>query len=234
VTTRYQGAELELFAQARRWKAYLAQLLAPYVRGDVLEVGAGLGATTAALAWSGPRRWLCLEPDPELAARLGWAVEAGSLPGHCEVRACGLDGLAPDARFDAILYVDVLEHIADDAGELALAAAHLRPGGVLVVLAPAHGWLSSPFDAAIGHHRRYTRRALARLAPPGVERELVRYLDSAGLLASLANRLLLRRALPTPGQVALWDRWLVPASRRLDGLLGFRLGKSVLAVWRRR
>jgi SAM-dependent methyltransferase len=230
---RYPGGELALFAAARRWKAYLATLLGPLLRGVVVEVGAGLGATTAALADGRQQRWLCLEPDPGLAAALRAAVAAGRLPAYCEVQTSGLEGLSPGLRADAILYLDVLEHIADDAGELARAAAHLAPGGALVVLAPAHPWLYSAFDAAIGHHRRYTRRTLDRLAPPGLARETVRYLDSAGLLASAGNRLLLRRALPTPGQIAAWDGWLVPLSRWLDPRLGFRAGKSVLAVWRR-
>jgi hypothetical protein len=58
-------------------------------------------------------------------------------------------------------------------------------------------------------------------------------LDSAGLLASLANRLLLRSAMPSPEQIAFWDRVLVPISRVLDTLFGRRLGKTVVAVWSR-
>ena len=63
--------------------------------------------------------------------------------------------------------------------------------------------------------------------------ERLRFLDAAGMLASLANRWLLRSSLPTVGQIALWDQWLVPCSRVLDPLLAYRLGKSVLAVYRK-
>jgi len=58
-------------------------------------------------------------------------------------------------------------------------------------------------------------------------------LDSAGFFASLANRLLLRSANPTHAQVQVWDRALVPVSRRLDWFLGYRFGKSILALWRK-
>ena len=40
----YIGQELEIFAQAVNWKRYFARYIAPYIRGDVLEVGAGIGA----------------------------------------------------------------------------------------------------------------------------------------------------------------------------------------------
>jgi hypothetical protein len=56
-------------------------------------------------------------------------------------------------------------------------------------------------------------------------------IDSFGLLASLANRLLLRSSMPSEGQILLWDRVLVPLSRVGDRLSFHRIGKSVLAVW---
>jgi SAM-dependent methyltransferase len=228
----YAGQELALFARAHRWKRYLADQLRRHLVGDVLEVGAGQGATTRALCDGTQRRWLCLEPDPGMAADLARAAAGGTLPACCRVLAGALADVPAAARFDAILYVDVLEHIADDAGELDRAARHLGPAGVLIVVAPAHPWLYSPFDAAIGHHRRYTRRSLAAVVPRRLTRVRLRYLDAVGLLASAANRLWLRQALPTAAQIATWDRCMVPLSRRLDPLLAYTLGKSVLGIWR--
>jgi len=232
----YVGGELELFAAARNWKRRLARELAPHLGGHVLEVGAGLGGTTASLlAGARVTAWTALEPDAELFARLARAlpelVRTHGVPVHA--RRGTLGELGAEEHFDALLYVDVLEHIEDDRGELARAAAHLAAGGRLVVLAPAHQALYSEFDARIGHFRRYDRRSLAALAPGGTELVRLAYLDSVGWLASLANRLLLRRALPTPAQIRLWDGVLVPLSGVLDRLLCGRFGKSVLAVWRR-
>lgn len=226
---RYRGGELEVFAAALRWKAYLRRQMAPFVGGRVLEVGAGLGGTTRLLARLPHASWLCLEPDADLARRIGGA----DLPATVTVRSGTLAGLDAAARFDAVLYVDVLEHIADDRAELAAAAAHLAPGGRLVVLAPAHQALFSPIDAAFGHYRRYDAASLRAAAPDGLEPMRLRYLDSAGMLLSLANCWLLRQSMPTSGQIAVWDRLVVPISRLLDPLTGYRLGKSVLAVWRR-
>jgi 2-polyprenyl-3-methyl-5-hydroxy-6-metoxy-1,4-benzoquinol methylase len=132
-----------------------------------------------------------------------------------------------------VLYIDVLEHIEHDRAELARAVQHLAPNGTLIVLAPAHQWLFSSFDAAIGHFRRYDLPGLLDLRPPNVTVARARYLDAVGLLASLGNRILLKQSAPTLAQIRVWDRVMVRASRWLDPVLGFRLGKSALIVWRR-
>lgn len=229
----YPGSELELFAEAINWKRYFSAALSPYLGSRVLEVGAGIGGTTAVLAAQAQGRWLCLEPDTGLAARLHEQCQNGVLPPCCRVRHGTLADLPEDPGFDTMLYIDVLEHIESDRQELAQAARLLCPGGHLAVVAPAHQALFSPFDRSVGHFRRYSRRGLLALSPPELRVVTARYLDSAGLLASLANRLLLRADLPTPGQIRFWDRFLVPLSRVFDPLFAYQLGKSVLVVWRR-
>jgi len=230
----YPGAELESFAHARRWKSYVRTALHPYLDGDVLELGAGIGETTRALRpGSRAKSWTCVEPDPDMARRVKEAAAAGALGEAVAAVGGTIENLPAGAAFDTALYVDVLEHIEDDRGELAAAAERLRPGGRIVVLSPAWPFLFSAFDRAIGHYRRYTRPTLAALTPAGAGIEAAFYLDSVGMLASAANRLLLSQKLPTLRQVLVWDRAMVPLSRLLDPLLGRRLGRSVVTVWRK-
>ena len=59
------------------------------------------------------------------------------------------------------------------------------------------------------------------------------YLDSCGLLASVANRLLLSQSIPTTKQIGLWDSYMVPVSRLTDPLIGFSIGKSLIGIWQR-
>jgi SAM-dependent methyltransferase len=227
----YPGSELDLFQHARNWKTYLGRVLRPWVSGSVLEVGAGMGATSEILVSDAVSKWTCLEPDPSLAKVIEAKIRAGVLPTQCACRRGTLEDLEPEATFDVILYIDVLEHIGDDCRELAAAASRLEPNGRLVVLAPAHPWLYSPFDASLGHHRRYTMHSLLALTPEGLSCEAALYLDTVGVLASASNRLLLRSEKPTLRQLLVWDRLMVPVSRLVDRLLGYRVGKSVLAVW---
>jgi SAM-dependent methyltransferase len=233
-TLTYAGDELELFASATRWKGYYGGIVAPYLRGDVLEVGAGIGGTARVLCDGRQRSWAALEPDPALADAMRRSLAAAPLPAPTRVVTGTLASLPPESRFDAVLYVDVLEHIEDDRGEVARAAERLVAGGALIALAPAQQWLYSPFDERIGHYRRYDRRSIAALTPPALALERVLMLDAVGMLASAANRFVLRQDAPTARQVGFWNRWLVPSSRLVDPLVGHRFGRSVLAIWRRR
>jgi SAM-dependent methyltransferase len=230
---KYLGEELALFQHARNWKAYFGSLIEPYIGESVLEVGAGNGATTQALVGSARGAWTCLEPDPALAALIRERIAAGDLPSYIRVATEDLKTLDDAEKFDTILYIDVLEHIDDDASELRRAAEHLILGGHLVVVSPAYQALYSPFDAAIGHVRRYDRRSLAAAAPNHLRTVRLSYLDSVGALASLGNKLLLRQSYPTLDQILLWDRRLVPISRVIDKILFHRTGKSILGIWQK-
>ena len=229
----YVGSELDLFAAAWNWKSYWSQQIRPFLRGDILEVGAGIGSNTRFLdpnGGSGP--WVCLEPDPKLIGQLVNSLRETE-PRRAYEAVCGtLKESLADQQFDTIIYIDVLEHIDKDREELHRAASHLRPGGHLIVLSPAHQRLFSPFDAAIRHFRRYNRSMLQRISPASLRLERMRYLDCAGLVLSVANMLLLRQSMPTKAQLRFWDHWIVPISRVLDKLLLYSVGKTIIAVWR--
>jgi SAM-dependent methyltransferase len=229
----YKGSELELFEKAENWKAYYQNLIRDYLGHEVLEVGGGIGATTRALCGDKQRRWLCLEPDPAMGDRIEALITNHELPSACEIRVGRVSDLQPEETFDTIIYIDVLEHIENDREELNSSVAHLKPGGFLVVLSPAHQWLYTPFDEAIGHHRRYNKNTLLAVIPEGLERVELKYLDSVGALASAGNRLILKSHMPSAQQLAVWDRMLIPLSKLVDPLLGYRAGKSVLGVWRK-
>lgn len=226
----YVGSELAIFKEAVNWKRYYGRHLKPYLGSEVLEVGAGIGATTGALCDGTSATWTCLEPDASMVEVIRRSIESGALPGCCQARVGTLSTLPEEMRFDSILFIDVLEHIEDDRGELLQAAARLRPGGHLIILVPAHQALYTPFDRAIGHFRRYDRGSLDAVAPSGLVKVRSRYLDSVGTLASLANRVFLRSSMPTRKQILFWDRVLVPASRLIDPLLRYSFGKSLLDI----
>jgi hypothetical protein len=141
--------------------------------------------------------------------------------------------LPAEQLFDTILYIDVLEHIEDDRAEALRASEHLAPLGKLIMLSPAHQWLYSPFDRAIGHHRRYTTRSLEAAIPPSLRCIECKYLDAIGLLASAGNRFVSRQSQPRLSQIKLWDSYMVPLSRLADPVFRYGLGKSVLGVWQK-
>ena len=62
--------------------------------------------------------------------------------------------------FDAVLAMDVIEHIDDDVAAARQLFSLLRPGGLLILSVPALPQLFSEFDRIQGHRRRYTEEAL--------------------------------------------------------------------------
>jgi SAM-dependent methyltransferase len=229
----YVGSELELFSQAYNWKNYYGSLIQKYLQGKVLEVGAGIGATTEFLCQGHQEQWLCLEPDPILAEKIELKISVGRVTPCCKLRVGTSADLSPNDVFDTIIYMDVLEHIKDDRSEVKTVTQHLRIGGYLVVLAPAHQWLFTPFDRAIGHYRRYNKKSLASIIPANLECLKLIYLDSIGLIASLGNRFVLKSKTPTRQQIQFWDRVMIPLSKCIDPLWQYSLGKSVLGIWQK-
>lgn len=229
----YVGQELEIFEHARNWKKYWSSEIRPYLSGDVLEVGAGLGANTGFFSSTGASSWTCLERDPCLVERMRSRFANQRLPFDCRIEIGTTETLSIRRQFDGILYVDVLEHIEADREELRRASQLLVGGGRIVVLAPAHQWLYTAFDSAIGHFRRYDKSRLSACMPVGGEITRLNYMDSVGLMACLGNRILLRKAEPSLKQILFWDRFLVPPSRFVDRLTLNWIGKSILGVWRK-
>jgi SAM-dependent methyltransferase len=229
----YGGRELNLFSLATNWKCYVKAAIRKHLVGDVLEVGAGIGSTTAAMHDGTAHRWVCLEPDLSNARRLKRLVVERSECKETEVIAGSLDALAKHSSFDCVLYMDVLEHIHNDRDQIQAAAQIVRQGGHIIILSPAHQWLFSEFDRSIGHLRRYNKQLLRSLMPSGWIQVKLTYLDSVGALLSLGNALGLRQAMPSPWQISIWDRFCIPLSRIMDSVLRENCGKSILAVWRK-
>lgn len=231
----YVGSELEVFRHARNWKQYWSSAVAPFVRGDVVDVGAGIGANSSFLLGPAVRRMVWLEPDrrfgPDLERERQALAAAHPIP--IDIRHATLQDLAAGELFDTILYIDVLEHLEHDRQEVDAAAARLRAGGHLVVLSPAFQALYSAFDRAIGHYRRYSAATVRSLTPEGLTVRQLRYLDAAGASLSAANRLLLRKPQPTVADIVFWDRYIIPVSRVADLALGRFIGRSVLCVWQK-
>jgi SAM-dependent methyltransferase len=66
----------------------------------------------------------------------------------------------PDASFDLVTALDVIEHVDADEAILREAYRVARPGGILTISTPAFQWLWSYNDVINGHKHRYTPREL--------------------------------------------------------------------------
>lgn len=232
---QYIGEELKLFKEAINWKDYSFSQFSSFIKGNVLEVGAGIGTNTLTFLNRKDIKfdsWTATEIDTQQVQILTQLKTDGKFTDKHTVKQAYVAEL--DEQFDTLIYIDVLEHIEDDKAEVLNALNALKPNGHLIILCPAHNWLFSPFDESIGHYRRYDKKRYLDILPKDFEMLRLRYLDSIGILASATNKLFLRKSYPTLQEVKFWDNYIVPISKITDGLLFYTLGKSVLMVVKKR
>jgi len=229
----YPGQELAFFEKAINWKSYFASHIQPFIGKKVLEVGSGIGATTSLLNNGSAHQWTLLEPDETMSTILKEKISSQAQFSNCTIYTKTIFELDTDQKFDTIIYIDVLEHIADDTKEMSQAKALLEPNGHIIILSPAYNLLFSPFDKAIGHFRRYTNATLKKAMPDELLQVKMNYLDSIGFFASLANKLMLKQSYPSEKQIRLWDKWMIPVSKWTDKIFLHSFGKSILGVWRK-
>jgi SAM-dependent methyltransferase len=223
-----QDETLRRMAEARRYAAWMLDRGEKYLGQRVIDVGAGIGTFTGMLAETG-RQVVAVEPDPTFASRLRQRFEGHE---NVEVREEDADELSPETLghcVDSIVCFNVLEHIADDEQALVRLGTLLTPGGHLLLLVPAHPFLYSSLDAALGHERRYRKPDLDRLLNEAqVDVKELRLVNPIGALGWLVSaRILGRRRIPL-ASLRLYDR-LVPVLRPLDSV-ELPLGLSVWAV----
>ena len=151
---------------------YLARYAALPRDARILEIGCGTGHNLPMLARFGAVEAIEIDPAARAIAseRLGRPVGDAPLP--------ALPGIERGA-YDLVAVLDVVEHIEDDVAALAAMTTLLKPGGKILIAVPAHQWLWSAHDVVNHHHRRYSKRTLARaIADAGLKPARLTYFNS--------------------------------------------------------
>ena len=204
-----QTADFEFAAlrEAHNYRAALLHDFQPYLKGNVLEVGAGIGQFTSELKRQNAiDRLVSVEPDPGFCAQLGSRV-----PGHEFVQGT-VDDLRIPGPWNAIVSINVLEHIETDKEELAKYFRLLHPAqGALCLFVPARPEIYAPIDKDFGHFRRYTRNELkAKLETAGFELAHFRYFNFVGYFLWWLSFCLLKKRTFDISSVRLFDRAIFP------------------------
>jgi 2-polyprenyl-3-methyl-5-hydroxy-6-metoxy-1,4-benzoquinol methylase len=200
----------------------------------ILDIGCGDGLLFGELAKFG-EVW-GIETDEQMVAHSPWRS-------RIERCAFGPD-YHSDRKFDLIVMLDVLEHIACDVESLRVVHDLLRPGGVLLLTVPALPALWSHHDTVNCHYRRYTLPILQRVVgQSGFERIEGHYFFGWTILPMFLRRLLYPASAATGAKAyavgvpqAHVNRLLYATclmEQRLSAWHGMPVGSSVFAVARR-
>jgi SAM-dependent methyltransferase len=231
----YAGHDLEVLAGMTHYYAWIADYFAPFARGATVEYGAGNGNFSAHLRPRAASLDL-VEPSPRLAPSLRERFRGDAVVAVHETTIETHVAAAPAGAYDTVVLVNMLEHIADDAGALRELFRVLKPGGALLLFVPALPFLFSRLDSFYGHFRRYRRDALARLvADAGFEVGQARYLDMLGVVPWWLLNTLGGAVTFNPALVRLYDRVGVPLTRAIERLFPSPpFGKNVILIARKK
>jgi SAM-dependent methyltransferase len=230
---QYDGHDLEALFELKNYQRWIADCFKPYLSGEVVEFGAGIGAMSQWFAGMADRIDL-VEPSPNLVKKLNERFREN----HA-VRVFGQslqeysDHRGPET-LDGAVMVNLLEHIEDDLAALSGIKSLLRPGGRLMVFVPAMPALYSRLDQLLGHHRRYTKGALADVVQrAGFEIENLRYFDLLGILPWWLVNTLGAKEKFDGGLSRLYDCVGVPVTRAVETLIAPPIGKNLLLIARK-
>lgn len=233
-TDRYAADDLEIMQEARRYGAHVFNLFRSHIGSRVLEVGCGIGTMSQRLV-DVADYVVGLEPNQACAALAQRTV--GEHP-RFTLRVCHLEecdrGELESHRFDTIVCVNVLEHIEDDVAALRTFGEIVVPGGRVLIFVPAIQAAYGPLDAALGHHRRYSKRSLAKaFADAGLELTSLRFTNPIGLLGWMYGAHVTRTTMHSVGQIRLFERFVAPWALPLERLIPPPIGLSLVAAGRR-
>jgi SAM-dependent methyltransferase len=226
----YTLADQQRMSQAKNYFAWQSRLVGSELGPRVLEVGCGVGNFTATLL--NRDAVIAVDVEPECIQRL-----KQRFPDRDNLHAFVCDVLSPEFRDlaklrpDSAVIVNVLEHVEDDVAALKAVAGVLAPKGIIVLLVPAFQALYGPIDRNLGHHRRYSRGAIRRLAQrTGLRLRKMHYMNSIGFFGWWTNARILKRQAQSERQIKIFDRYLVPPMSALERLIQPPFGQSLLAI----
>jgi SAM-dependent methyltransferase len=222
--------EFAALEQARNYRNALLRTFAEHLRGRVLEVGAGVGQLTGLLLQCPAiRQLVSVEPDGKFCERL-----RAAFPVHTIVQGTINDLTSPE-NWDAILSVNVLEHIEHDERELEGYRRLLQQQrGVFCLFVPACPEIYAPLDKQFGHFRRYARPQLKhKLEQAGFRVLQLYYFNFVGYLTWWLSFCVLKKRSFNPAAVRWFDRLVFPSLYQLETrVLRPPFGQSLVAVAR--
>ncbi len=225
---------LEVVSGADRFNRWMYGQFRKYLKGDVLEIGSGIGSISAFVISDGYPVTLSdynddycrlLENKFSANPQVKAVMNIDLLDEHFDEKFS-----AHKEAFDSIFMLNVIEHIRDDRRAVRNCSFLLKPGGHLVLLAPAGSWLYNRFDRELGHFRRYSVKSMARLLADNDFTLLSsRRFNVAGMAGWLLYGKILGRKMLGKTEMSFFEK-IVPFAKMLDKLVRNKTGLSIIVT----
>lgn len=228
------GETLDVISSADKFNRWTYDTIAPFCKGNILEVGSGVGNISKyflenkqSIFLSDIRQGYCDKLQENFS----------SYPNLKGIDL--LDLVDPDfdnkfkhllGTFDTLFSLNVVEHIYDDNLAIKNARKLLKTGGHLIILVPSYQWLYNGFDKELDHYRRYNKKTLSALFDSN-ELTIMKkqYFNFMGIFAWFISGKLQKNDTIPGGQMNLYNM-LVPIFKLIDRIVFRVAGLSTIVV----
>ena len=228
----YVGKDLEAMSFAVNYHKWILEEFRPFLGKRLVEVGAGTGSFSEMLIGENPEDLALIEPSEMfefLEQNISQIETTARVNYYNSIFSETAENLSE--KPDTIIYVNVLEHIEDDRGELQKVYETLETGGHCLIFVPALMSLYGAFDEKVGHFRRYAKKELEEKAKAaGFTVVKSKYFDFVGIFPWYIKYKLLKSDSLESGAVTAYDKFAVPVTKQFERFLKFPVGKNILTV----
>lgn len=225
---------LDVISSADKFNKWMYETIEPYCRGEILEIGSGIGnlskyflEANANITLSDIRSNYCrhLENDFKESSSLKGVLNLDLVDPMFELKYKNYFNM-----FDTIFALNVVEHIKNDQMAIENAKKLLKSSGKLIILVPAYDFLYNNFDTELCHFRRYNLEKLKSLyIAAGLSIIKGFYFNCIGMIGwYVSGKLQGNRNIPK-SQMSFYNK-LVWLFRIADKIVMNKTGLSVIVV----
>ena len=228
---KYGISTLEAISNAPAFNRWTYDLIQPFCKGRIIELGSGIGNIS--------QYFLEEKKDITLSdLRENYRAYLSNHFSQYQPNVRSVDMVHPDfnetyadliGQFDTVFALNVVEHIENHALAVQNAGSLLKPGGCLIILVPAYGWLYNKFDKELGHFKRFTRKSLRAIFPKEFHILQTAYFNALGIPGWFVSGSLVRNKEISSGEMKLFNK-LVPIAKAMDAITFDNIGLSVWCV----
>ena len=225
-----EGMEtLNVIEKADRFNEWMYDTIAPHCKGNILEIGSGIGNIS---------QFFIRDQNDIVLSDLR--------DNYCEIlrkkftnQVVKIDLVSPDfdtrysdlvGTFDTVFALNVVEHIENDIDAIANCKKLLKCGGTLIILVPAYQWLFNNFDVELEHYRRYTLKSLKNIILKNqLKPKKLFAFNFIGIIGWFVSGNILKKKTIPATQMGLFNL-LVSIFKLVDFILCRKIGLSAICI----
>ena len=219
--------------KANRYYSWIYEEIKPFIKGNILEIGSGLGNLSKILISQNKNNEIILsDTDKSFLEILSQEYKSFN---NVHVKDYDLDNVSNhwhrDLKIDTCIAINVLEHIEYDIKAVRNIYNILNKNGHLILLVPAHKHLYNIIDKSVGHFRRYNKKDTDRiLNNSNFKLVKMHYFNFVAIFGWIINGLILKKSVINESFLGFYNL-LVPFLKIFEKYILFKkLGMSLIII----